>query len=174
MSTCARGGSLAFTPAFLFWANPQKDSHPGSGGRAQRRINARRKLETGAVVGVLDMVLASSLSERHPKQSLSSSISGPPVTKTDVLLASARPTQKSGCQQTSWMGLISPWSRFWTRLDPAKPSTHVPEGAPAEAEANRWPLWPATACPGPRGGQHGSSRPATGMLPLDRNPSRLG
>lgn len=73
------------------------------------------------------MVLASSLSERHPKQSLSSSISGPPVTKTDVLLASARPTQKSGCQQTSWMGLISPWSRFWTRLDPAKPSTHVPK-----------------------------------------------
>lgn len=110
------------------------------------------------------MVLASSLSVRHPKQSLSSSISGPPVTKTDVLLASARPTQKSGCQQTSWMGLISPWSRFWTRLDPAKPSTHVPEGAPAEAEANRWPLWSATACQGRARGE-GANTAAPGLRP---------
>lgn len=31
MSTCARGGSLAFTPAFLFWANPRKTATRGPG-----------------------------------------------------------------------------------------------------------------------------------------------
>lgn len=142
MSTCARGGGLDFTPGFCFGLTPKRQP-PGRGPRAvlQRRINAKRKLETGAGFGVLDMVLASSLASVIRNKVFQvkdeASISGPPVTKTDILLASARPTQKSGCQQTSWMGLISRWPRFWTRLDPAKPSTHVPEGAPAEAEANR-------------------------------------
>jgi hypothetical protein len=106
------------------------------------------------------MVLASYFGERHPKQVFSRQ-------RNFDLWASrmSRPTtrtQRSGCQQTSLMGLISRWTRFWSRLDPAKPSTHVPEGAPSRSRSEPLNVVVGVGVLGPR---QGPTRAAPGLRP---------
>lgn len=182
-STCARGGSLDFTPApwlFLFWANPRKTATRGPG--PCPNVESRQGASSRQVLALVFWIwgwraLWRASSETKSFKSFKSEklrSLGPAFLSP---LASARPTQKSGCQQTSWSaGWVSFLDDRGSGLDWTLPSLppmfpKAPQPKPKRTVDRCGRRRHARAAPR---GQHGSSRPATGMLPLDRNPSRLG